>query len=362
MTTSRAAVFHGQAGRLELLSLATPVPQPGEILTRVLGCTLCGSDLHSVEGRRTVPVPTILGHEIVGEIQALGPDTRAQDLTGQPLGVGDRVTWGIVANCGSCFYCQRDLPQKCLRAVKYGHEAFRPGRELLGGLAEHCLLVPGTSLLRVPDELPLEVACPASCATATVAAALESAGEIRDRVIAVLGAGMLGLTACAMARAAGAADVVCVDRQPARCARAQRFGATLACGPEDFSRGISERTEGRGADVVLELTGSNAAFESVWPHVRLGGRIVLVGAVFASNPVPIALEQLVRRQLTLSGIHNYAPRHLVAAMKFLAENHERFPFANLVTAWHDLDDVARAFTAASDAGAIRIGVRPANLA
>src|SRR5262249_39058127 len=150
---------------------ATPAPQTGETLVTVLGCTLCGSDLHSVDGRRTVPVPTVLGHEIVGTIAAFGDASPQRDFAGRELRVGDRITWGIVASCGKCFLCCRGLPQKCAHAVKYGHESLRPGRELLGGLADHCLLTPGTAIVRLPEALPLGVACPASCATATIAAA-----------------------------------------------------------------------------------------------------------------------------------------------------------------------------------------------
>ena len=71
---SLAAVFSGTAGSVCLQTIRTPVPQPGEMLVRVEGCTLCGSDLHSIEGRRSVPVPTVLGHEIVGRIQQIGGD------------------------------------------------------------------------------------------------------------------------------------------------------------------------------------------------------------------------------------------------------------------------------------------------
>src|SRR5262245_60463308 len=148
MSTSLAAVFSGTPGQIELRELPVPRPAAGELLVRILGCTICGSDLHTLHGRRQVPVPTVLGHEIIGEIALLGSDVPHEDLAGQPLRVGDRVTWSLVASCGECFYCQHDLPQKCETAVKYGHEALRPGRELLGGLAEHALLVPGTALVR----------------------------------------------------------------------------------------------------------------------------------------------------------------------------------------------------------------------
>src|SRR5262245_10612803 len=225
VSSSLAAVFSGVSGQMELREISRPEPSSGEILVRVLGCTLCGSDLHTFEGRRQVPTPTVLGHEVTGEIVALGPDAPRCDLAGQELRCGNRITWSLVASCGQCVFCQHDLPQKCVKAVKYGHEPLRPGRELLGGLAEHCLLVPGTSIVRLPDDFPLEVACPANCATATAAAALEAVGEIQGTRVLVLGAGLLGLTVCAMARTRRAAEVICVEVNSERRTRARLFGA-----------------------------------------------------------------------------------------------------------------------------------------
>jgi alcohol dehydrogenase len=325
---------------------------------RVSGCTICGSDLHTFEGRRSVATPTILGHEIVGEIAALGSGPPLQDLAGVPLHVGDRITWAIVANCGQCFYCQRGLPQKCLHAVKYGHEAFRPGRELLGGLAEHCLFAPGTSVVKLPAELPLSVACPASCATATIAATLEAAGNVRDRVVVIFGAGLLGLTACAMARYLGASDVICVELNPARRARAADFGASHCVSPGESPQVVQKLTGGYGADAMLELSGASPAFEAALQSVRTGGTIVLVGAVFPTPPVAIAPEQLIRRQLTIRGVHNYAPQHLLAAVRFLAEQHEQYPFAELAATWYPLAQIDQAFAAALDPTRIRVGVTP----
>jgi alcohol dehydrogenase len=114
MSTSLAAIFHETGRELEMRQLARPEPGGAEVLVRVLGCTLCGSDLHTFDGRRDTPVPTILGHEIVGEISALGDAAPARDLAGNDLRIGDRVTWSIVANCGDCFFCRRGLPQNGL--------------------------------------------------------------------------------------------------------------------------------------------------------------------------------------------------------------------------------------------------------
>lgn len=361
MPDSLAAVFDGVADQLELRRLPLPTLQPSEVLVRVLGCTLCGSDLHSVEGRRAVPVPTVLGHEIVGEIVELGSNAPSHDLARHELKVGDRVTWAIVASCGRCGFCERGLPQKCLNSVKYGHEPFRDGQELLGGLAEHCLLVAGTAIVRLPDELPLEVVCPASCATATIAAALEAAGDLNGRSVCLIGAGMLGLTACAMARVRGASEVVCVDPNDQRRQQALKFGAGRVAKPEELEAVAAEVTGRAGFDVVVELSGHPSAFAMAWPLIRIGGTLVLVGSVFPAPPVSVALEQIVRRHLSIRGIHNYAPRHLLAAVEFLAAHHRAFPFAALVARWLPLSSIAEAFAQGRDPRAIRVGVRPDHL-
>lgn len=355
MRTSLAAVFAGPEKPLAYRQFAVADPQGAEILVRILGCTLCGSDLHTFEGRRSAPVPSILGHEIVGRIEAFGPVATRIDIAGDELQIGDRVTWSIVASCGECFYCRRDLPQKCVRLVKYGHEALRPGHELTGGMAEYCVLAPGTAILRLPESLSLATACPAGCATATIAAAVEAAGDLSGKTVLITGAGMLGLTACAMTRAAGATAVVCVDVQSQRLARAAEFGATHTALPESATDVIAEATGGFGVDAAFELSGSPAAFESALPRLRIGGTLVLVGAVFPSRPISLEMEQIVRRHLTLRGIHNYAPRHLATAVRFLAES-RALSFDSLVGRWLPLSQADQAFQLAANPDVLRVGV------
>lgn len=351
-----AAVFHGPNQPLRMQEFDVAEPSGGEVLVRVTACTICGSDIHTYDGRRSAPAPSILGHEIIGRIEAFGPGAPRSDAGGAPLEIGDRVTWSVVAHCGDCFYCRRGLPQKCEAMVKYGHEPLRPGAELTGGLADRCLLAPGTTILRLPDGLDDAVACPASCATATVAASLRAAGPLSGGTVLVQGAGMLGLTACAMARAAGAVEVICCDVAPGRLALAEAFGATRAALPPDLDAAVANATGRYGVDVALELSGSPAAFEAGFPRLRIGGTYVLVGAVFPTEPVPVAMEAIVRRQLSLRGVHNYAPEDLAAAVRFLA-GAERYPFASLVADWVPLVDAARAFEVARRGDALRIGVR-----
>ncbi|MGC8643241.1 MAG: zinc-binding dehydrogenase [Isosphaeraceae bacterium] len=355
--SSRALVFHGPALPLELREFPTPVPQGAEVLVEVIACTLCASDLHTIQGRRQEPVPTVLGHEILGRIVAFGPDAPRRDAAGRPLERGDRVTWTIVASCGRCFPCQRGLPQKCEHKVKYGHEALAPRRELTGGLAEHCLLAPGSAIFRVPDRLPDEVACPANCATATVAGVIEAVGELADRIVLVSGCGMLGVTAAAWASTWSGCTVIACDLKPDRRGLARSFGAGCVVAPDELEMCVSELTGGHGVDVAIELTGLPDAFDNLYPLVRLGGTIVLVGATYPARAVSLVMEDLVRRCLTIRGLHNYAPRHLGAAIDFL-DSHVEFPFASVVAGWHALECVPEAVARALRPDILRLGVRP----
>lgn len=349
----RAVVFDGTPGHLMLRSYPRPVPALGEVLVNVVGCTLCGSDLHTTEGRRQVAVPTVLGHEIVGEIAAWGQDGPAPvDVEGHSLSVGDRVVWAVVASCGQCLHCQRGIPQKCHQAIKYGHERAEERRTLTGGLADACLLAPGTAIVRVPASMPLEVACPASCATATVAAALEPAGDLSGKVVAVFGLGLLGLTACAMARVAGAATVLAIDPLAIRRQRALGFGATVALSPRDFEQDSSPQL-----DLSIDVSGSTKAISQALAQAAIGGLIHFVGSVSPAGTVPLDPEQVVRRLLTIRGVHNYGPRHLVHAVEFLAEYGSQYPFASLVERWFPLSKVNNAFAEAVRSQAVRVGVR-----
>ena len=352
---TRTAVFTGPGNRFQMETVpATPLA-PGEALVRVRLCTLCGSDLHTVTGRRHGPTPCVLGHEMVGEIAEVYGEKR--DASGHPLAVGDRVTWAVADSCGNCFFCTHDLPQKCETLKKYGHHAHESGRGPSGGLTTHCQLWPGTAVVKVPAGVPDEVAAPAMCATATVAGALRQAGTVRGATVLILGAGMLGLTASAMAASDGA-TVIVADTNAVRLNIATRFGAKHTATVTGLPARLAELTNGRGADVVLELAGVSPSVETALSAARIGGTVVLVGSVFPVSAVAVNPETLVRRCLQIVGSHNYAPADLVAAMRFLAGEGNGYPFAGLVARTLPLADVDEAFRLAEAEKPYRIGVRP----
>jgi len=360
----------GQA--LDLVEFTASPPSKGEILVDIVYCTLCRSDLHTHAGRRHEPVPLVLGHEIVGQIAAFGAGASTCDARGQQAQVGDRITWSITVGCGDCFFCRHDLPQKCDRLFKFGHTRATREHPTGGGLADSVVLPPRTVWYRLPNDLPNRVAAPANCATATVAAVLKAAGDCADQTVLVLGAGVLGLTACAMSRSAGAKYVVACDPQSEPRQRAMAFGATHAVCPVENARVengspsgelalrkvLAKLTENRGADRVLELSGAASAVKLAMEQARIGGTVVLAGSVSPSGPMQVDPETLVRRMLTVRGIHNYHPRDLGTAIDFLSGPGRDYPFDTLVSGEFTLNQAEQAFACAHGQPGTRVAVVP----
>jgi alcohol dehydrogenase len=353
-----AAVFsgHGQPFRLEEFPI--PAPGRGEVLVDVSCSTICGSDLHTWHGRRQEPTPCILGHEIVGRIVAFGPGTPPFDLRGEPLAEGDRITWTLAASCGECFFCTRGLPQKCEHLFKYGHTSISPGREFSGGFAECCLLNAGTGIVKLPDTVSDLLAAPVNCAIATVAAAFRVSGPVEGATIAILGCGVLGLTAAAMARHLGAEKVVTCDLDPRRAGMTRAFHSEFFCGPDDLTERIGEITDGRGADVTMEFSGSASAAAAALAIARTGGTALIAGTTAPGGKVTIDPNDLVRRMLTVKGLHNYAPQDLLTAVDFLAASLDTVPFGSLFGDSFGLTQIEAAFAESSKKPGTRIAVMP----
>ncbi|GGE92393.1 alcohol dehydrogenase [Mycetocola zhadangensis] len=334
-----AMVWQGEGRPHEALAVPGVSLAPGELLVEVELATVCGSDVHTVLGHRHAPTPLVLGHEQVGRVTAVGEGAVASD--GTPLIVGMRVVWSVTVSCGSCDRCSRGLAEKCRALAKYGHDRVHRGWELSGGFATHVQVRAGSTVVLVDEALPAAVAAPASCATATVAAALEAAADrvrLAGATVVVLGAGLLGITATAMATDAGA-RVVVSDPDPLRRSAALSFGAAAVADSRSGFRsatglgGVLATLTASGAAeplIVLEMSGSTAAVSTAMNLVGVGGVIVLVGSVSPSDGIRLDPETLVRGLITVRGVHNYAARHLISAVDYLEHAWYRYPFAQLV--------------------------------
>ena len=344
---AQIAVFHGFGQQLELVECPIPELKEGETLVKISCCALCRSDLHTYEGRRTEATPTILGHEAVGQVV----ESRAGLIPGM------RITWGIFACCGECFFCRNGLPQKCESLFKYGHARLTDEQPLSGGLATHILLRKGTPIVPLPDLLPDEIAVLANCSTATAFASIRNANLRTNAVVAVLGMGILGLTAAAILSSQGH-QVIAFDPDLTKAELAKDFGCTEFFSDMDaFKSALSNQTQGRGADACLELAGSQPAAQLSLTCVRIGGTIIWTGAAAPVGEVSIQPEQVLRRQLTIRGVHNYIPGDLTDAVEFLSAFSQQFRFEALFGATFALDEIETAlqFAAVSTS---RVMVRP----
>jgi len=156
-----------------------------------------------------------------------------------------------------------------------------------------------------------------------------------------------------MLRSNGATNVVVSDLDEVRAQRAKQFGATHVS-----LDGLADLSNGRGADIVLDMSGSPDAMESSLELLRVGGRLILVGAVFPARPLRMQADQLVRKMLRVEGVHNYESGDLQTAVRFLLEAGSDFPFASLVDREFSLSDVNAAVQETHDSGAFRVAVRP----
>ncbi|AWB97006.1 alcohol dehydrogenase [Agromyces badenianii] len=339
---------------------------PGEALVEVELATICGSDVHTVRGDRAAAAPLVLGHEQVGRVVAIGEGAVRAD--GSLLELGDRVVWSVTVSCGECDRCRRGLTQKCRSLAKYGHERVHRGWELSGGFATHVQVRAGTAIVRVSETLPAAVAAPASCATATAMAALDAAAErveLAGALVLVTGAGQIGLSVAAMAIESGA-EVIVADPDASRREFARRIGAVpvdpnAKGASPDRLEAVLTRFEARGfreVVVAVEASGAATAVRTVFDVVGVGGVAVIIGSGAPGAEVSVDPESIVRRLVSVTGVHNYSAPQLVRAVEFLERSWQPLRLDELVGATHPLTEIDLALDEAATGRYVRVGVAP----
>lgn len=321
---------------LRIEHVSSTEPGTGDVIVRVRIAGLCGTDYRIWTGDRPVTYPRVMGHELVGTVEAVGHAvTRVRR--------GDRVAVEPNYSCGRCALCREGNRNLCL-----GRTAI--GIDVDGGFAE---------LVRVPERCCWPLSGELSDTDvviveplAVVLRAVNRGGPTSGETAAVLGAGTLGLLAIQLLRLQGA-RVMVVSRTARRFELARRHGVD-AChalsdgGVADAARAFSGR---EGVDLVIETAGTAEAVQSAVELLRPGGRVVLTG--LPHEPSSVGFFTVVRRELTMLGSMIYQDE-FPQALRLLETGQVRG--ADLVTHRFPLDDLAGAFEAHRDPASIKVAV------
>jgi L-iditol 2-dehydrogenase len=296
----KAAVFLG-AGRLDAGEWPRPAIGPGELLVRVRGCGLCGSDIAKIVDPAT-RAPAVFGHEVVGDVVEVG-----EGVAG--FGPGNRVVVAHHVPCGECHYCARGSESMC--------GEFKRSHLDPGGFAEYVRVpVPNVrgATFRVPEHLSDEEASfvePLACCLRAVERARVQPGD----TTAVVGLGSIGCLLVQLLRRAGA-SVIGVDQDPARVALAQGLGVDAAA-PDAAATAARRLSDGRGADHVVVTGGGAAVLPWAIEAVRDGGAVHYF-AGGGGDALPVALSALYQRELTVTATYSSSPATLRRAFWLIA--------------------------------------------
>ncbi|WP_254049844.1 alcohol dehydrogenase catalytic domain-containing protein [Novosphingobium sp. TH158] len=351
---------YAQNAPLELAELDLAGPGPGELLVRIDAAGVCHSDLSVVNGDRPRPMPMALGHEAAATVIATGtPDDPG-------FAPGDRVVLVFLPACGECALCRDGRGYLCeVAAAANGRgeliggggrlsEGHAPVHHHLGvsAFASHAV-VDRRSAVKVPSDIPAEIAALFGCAVLTgVGAVLNTAALREGESVLVYGLGGVGMAALMGALAGGASRVTAIDPSPEKRGLALELGAAAAVSPEEAD---SLDT----ADVVIETVGRASVLADACTRARRGGRIVTVGLPHPSEKLVIPALSLVAEGKALIGSYMGSSIPARDIPRYIALWREgRLPVERLLTSVAPLSEINRCMDRLADGQAIRQVVIP----
>ncbi|CAF0721112.1 unnamed protein product [Rotaria sordida] len=343
-------VFNGINSQTMFAPQTALIPEltPGEILVKVRLASICMSDVHTIRGQRIEPTPSVLGHEAIVEVVT---HRRPES----DLAVGDRLTFSIADSCGQCEFCLTGLNQKCIKLFKYGHAKLSDGSGYNGCYATHIILRRGTHVVKIPEIISDRCAAPINCSLATAMCAMEYVPKAKNGRAFVQGDGMLGLYTCAALREHGFERVYCSGTRLQRSKFIEHFGGIPLY---NARRNEILEEETNKIDVVVEVCGVSNVVNDGLRLLKPGGVYLFVGMVHPHSQLNITGEQIIRKCLTIKGIHNYAPRHLDQAVQFLEKTFKKYPYEELIGPTYDLSDLSQAMQISIEKRYGRVLVKP----
>jgi threonine dehydrogenase-like Zn-dependent dehydrogenase len=366
-------------GKYEIREYPLPEPAAGCVLIRMEMSGICGTDKHTFQGYtmqyggRPLEFPIIQGHENVGTIAAIGGDGKYADFEGVELREGDRVVVGANVACGECYYCRHDVPYYgCEKTTDYGNNlSAKNPPHLFGGWSQYLYVVPGSFLVKVPDDLPSEVAVLTEIFAVSVG--LDRAKQMSafpnesfrfDDTVVVLGVGPLGMCFLMKARMLGAGTIIAVDKSEYRLNFAKRLGADYAVNVGSMSRlerlqMVKDLTHGRGADMLIECAGVPEAVPEALEMLRVGGLLVEAGNFSDLGEVPISPHRhICAKNARILGVGGEEPAAYGPSMRQMARYMKNYPLREFVTHRYGLRDVEAAMRKSVEAESMKVVLEP----
>ena len=341
----KAVVYHGPGNKAWEDVPEPEIIDPTDAVVRVDAVTICGTDLHILKG--DVPTVTdgrILGHEAVGTIEQVGAGVTS-------VKPGDRVLVSCISSCGRCRYCRESRYGQCINGGGWilGH--------LIDGTQAERVRVPfaDTSTYLIPDGVSDEEVLMLADILPTGYEVGVLNGAVRPGdVVAVVGAGPIGLAAMTTAQLFSPSQIVAIDLADSRLEAAKQFGATVTVNPEreDAIAIVKRLTDGLGADVAIEAVGLSATFEQCTALIRPGGTVANVGV--HGTPATLHLEELWIKDVTIKTglVDTYSTPTLLKLLASHQVNAKQF-----VTHHFAMEDFMAAydvFSRAGETGALKV--------
>jgi 2-desacetyl-2-hydroxyethyl bacteriochlorophyllide A dehydrogenase len=280
-----------EPGKIKFEDRILVEPAPDEVVIKVKAAAICGSDLHLFRGRHpSVQLPTAVGHEIAGDVYALGKDV-------QKLAAGDRVTVEPVIACGKCEFCLRGQYHLCAK-ISF---QYRKGQ---GGFAAYFTVHEDRA-----HKLPENVSYAEGALVEPLSVALHAVKKSGMRLGqsgAIFGAGAIGLLVLMLARQASGSRIFISDVRPYRLNKATELGAWRAIDSrnEDAVQIILEETQQMGVDHAFEAVGLESTLVQSLNVVKKGGVVTLLG-IFEDSLAKVPANLFIQREITLSGSQGY---------------------------------------------------------
>ena len=364
--TCRAAVLTAP-GRIEMREFPIREISDDEILIRVEGCGVCGTDVHEFKGDPMKLAPLVLGHEGTGQIVRLGKNVK-RDSGGKRVQVGDKIVTSV-STCGKCDACLYTPSRLNLCESLRVHGLITDDATHLNGYFAEYMIVRADSTFFVVNDLSLDLRMLIEPA-AVVVHALERAKStgllnFRSRVL-IQGCGPIGLLMLAAVRAAGTQHIIALDGDESRLDMARRMGADTVInykahpGPDGVAKAVREASRGRGAHFAFQCTGVPAAASSIWKYVQRGGGICEVGFFVDNGTCSVNPHQdICAKEITLVGSWVYTVDEYPIAYNFLRRAQGiGLPVESLITHRFPLDRIAEAFEVNIRQEGLKIAVLP----